>query len=306
MTQRFVFAAGVWWIARWRPARPDFRAIGRHLRFGVHMQGANILYYASQNVVGILVGKLIGVEALGCFSIAFSLAVVPAQQVQAVLTTVLFPAFALLQGDPAGFRRKAYISMFALGLVYIPLMLGLAAVARPFVLFAYGESWAEAGTFLMLLSGVGLVKGLEHLLRCVILAAGRSAAILRITAIEAGAALLFVAVGASLGGARGLVAAYLGSACVSGALTLREAHAAVGGDAIFLRAIGRSLGVAAAMGAVVIAIAALLPWRHGPTLLMQVLVGVALYVFLRVRALSDEERAVMRGWPLAGLVVARR
>jgi len=275
-------------------------------RFGLHLQGSNVLYYASQNLVAIVVGKLIGAETLGCFSIAFGLAVVPAQQVQGVLTTVLAPAFALLQSDPAAFRRKAYVSMFALGLLYIPLMLGLAAVARPFVHFAYGAEWAQAGTFLTLLAGVGLVKGLEHLLRCVILAAGRSAAILRITAIEAVAAALFVAVGALLGGANGLVAAYLASACVSGALTLREAHRAVGGDPIFLRAIGRSLAVAAAMGAVVVSVAALLPWRHGPTLLMQVLLGVALYIVLRVRALSDEERAVVRGWPLAGLVVARR
>jgi len=48
------------------------------------------------------------------------------------------------------------------------------------------------------------------------------------------------------------------------------------------------------------------PWHNGVTLLAQILVGIALYLFLRVRALSSEERALVRGWPFAGFVLARR
>ncbi len=306
MVQRLVFAASVWHVTRWRPVRPSFAGIGRHVRMGLHLLGSNVFHFASQNLAPILIGRLAGADTLGCFSIAFGLAIVPAQQVQGVFATVLMPAFALFQGDPPAFRRKAYVAAFALGLVYIPAMLGLAAVAGPFVLFAYGEAWAPAAGFLSLLACAGLVKGLEHLLRCVILAAGRSAAIVRITAIETGSMLLFLAVGGGLGGTDGLVVAYVASALVSGAFTLREAHAAVGGDAVFLRAVGRSLLAALAMAGVVAAVAAMAPWRSGVTLFAQILVGTALYLFVRVRALSDEERALVRRWPVAGLVVARR
>ncbi len=306
MVQRLVFAVSIWRITRWRPVRPSFAGIGGHMRYGLHLLGSNVLYFASQNMAPILIGRFEGKETLGCFTIAFNLALVPAQQVQGVFTTVLTPAFASIQRDLASFRRRAYASTFALGLVYIPAMLGLAAVARPFVRFAYGEKWAPVAGFLALLAGAGLVKGIEHLLRSVILATGRSAAIVRITAIETGSMLLFLAVGGGLGGTSGLVVAYVASAFVSGAFTLREAHAAVGGDPLFLRAIGRSLLAAVAMAVVVAAVAALAPWQSGVTLLTQVLVGVALYLLLRVRALSDEERALVRGWPVAGLVVARR
>lgn len=306
LVQRLVFAASIWRITRWRPVRPSFAGTGKHVRFGLHLLGSNIFYFGSQYLAPILIGRYAGADVLGCFWVAFNLAIVPAQQVQGVFATVLMPAFARFQGDPPAFRRKAYVSMFALGLVYIPAMLGLAAVAGPFVLFAYGEKWAPAAGFLTLLAGAGLVKGLEHLLRCVILAAGRSAAIVRITAIETGSMLLFLAVGGGLGGTSGLVIAYVASAFVSGVFTLREAHAAVGGEPVLLRAIGRSLLAAGAMAAVVAAVAAVAPWRSGVTLLTQILVGVALYLFLRVRVLSDEERALVRGWPVAGLVLARR
>ncbi len=306
MVDRAVFAAGVWCISGWRPVRPDFRGIAHHVRMGLHLLGSNILYYVSQHLTQILVGKFAGKDLLGCFGVAFTLAVAPAVQVQAVLTTVLQPAFAFFQNDPAAFRRKAYASMLALGLVYIPAMLGLAAVARPLVLFAYGPQWEATSLFLIPLAGVGLVKGLEHLLRCVIIASGRSAAILRITAVETAAAVVLLAIGGGLGGANGLAIASLGAAFVAGILTLRAADAAVGGGGVFLRAISRSLVAATVMAAVVAAAAAVMPWPHGATLLIQVTLGVTLYSLLRFRALTREERSVVRGLPVAGAVLARR
>jgi O-antigen/teichoic acid export membrane protein len=306
MVQRLAFAVSVWRVARWRPVRPSFVGVGRHLRYGLHLLGSAMFTFASQNTAPILIGRFAGAETLGCFRVAFSLAVVPAQQVQAVLTTVLLPALSIFHGDRAAFRRKAYASMLGLGLVYVPAMLGLAAVATTFVPFAYGEKWSAAATFLVMLSGVGLIKGVEHLLRCVILSAGRSGAVMRITGIETLAALAFLALGGSAFGANGLAAGCLAAALVSGLLTLREAHLAVGGEPVFFRAIGRSLLAGAAMAAVVAAVAAVAPWHDGVTLLAQVLVGIALYLVLRVRVLSAEERSIVRGWPVAGLVLARR
>ena len=305
MVQRLVFAVSVWRITRWRPVRPCFAGTGRHLRYGLHLLGSNVLYFGSQNLAPILIGRFAGMDTLGCFTVAFNLAIVPAQQVQGVFTTVLTPAFAAFQRDIGAFRRKAHISMLALALVFVPAMLGLAAVAKPFVLFAYGEAWTPTADFLVLLAGAGLVKGLEHLLRSVILAAGRSAAIVRITAVETGSMLLFLAVGGGLGGTTGIVVAYVASAFVSGAFTLREAHAAVGAP-VFVKAVSRSLWPAAAMAVVVAAVAALVPWPPGAILLVQVLLGVGVYSVLRLRALTDDERSLVRALPVARLVLARR
>jgi O-antigen/teichoic acid export membrane protein len=306
LADRLVFAAGVWWIARWRPVRPSFRGVGRHIRFGLHMLGANILGYASVNLAAILVGKFAGAELLGCFMIAFNLAIVPAGQVQAVLTTALMPAFAILQADVKVLARKAYVSMFSLGVVYIPVMIGLAAVAKPFVVVAYGPKWADAGGFLSVLAGVGLIKGLEHLLRAVIVATGRSGAILRITAIEAASSALFLALGARFYGIVGIVAGQLAAAFVSIFFSLRAARAAVGGEDIFMRAIRRSLAVAALMAVAVAAVSRFATWPNSVILAVQVLLGALLYFALRVRALSDDERTLVRSWPIAGPALARR
>jgi O-antigen/teichoic acid export membrane protein len=306
MVDRVVFAAGVWWVSSWRPIRPDFRGVGQHLRIGLHLLGSNILYYVSQNAAVILIGRFAGTALTGCFNIAFTIAVAPAAQVQAILTTVLQPAFAFFQADPPVFRRKAATSMFALGLIYIPAMVGLAAVARPLILFAYGPQWEPAAYFLVPLAGVGLVKGLEHLLRSVIIAAGHSAAVLRVTAVESAAAVVCLAIGGGLGGANGLAIAYFVASVLAGVLTLRAANVAVGGGDVLLKAISRTSLAAAAMGAVVAAVAFVLPWPHGATLLVQILLGAALYFVLRVRTLTREERTFVRGLPVAGLVLARR
>jgi PST family polysaccharide transporter len=126
--QRAVFAFAVWFIVDWRPVRPQFRGIGRLVRFGVHILGANICYYASQNMASLITGKFLGVETLGSLSIAFNLAVVPAQRIQSVLTTVLTPAFAKMNKSLEGLRTRIYKSLFTLGVLFIPMMLGLAAI----------------------------------------------------------------------------------------------------------------------------------------------------------------------------------
>jgi O-antigen/teichoic acid export membrane protein len=305
MADRLFFAVAVWWIVRWRPVRPSFRGIAAHVRFGLHLLGSNICEYVSQNLVAILIGKFAGAGTLGCFTIAFNLTMAAAAQVQAVLTIVLTPAFALLQGDRRSLARKAYESMFTLGVLYIPCLLGIAAVARSFVVVAYGKGWERSGDFLMVLAGAALLKGLEHLLRSVLIATGRSASILRITAAQGASAVLFVAIGGHFWGADGFVWAYLASGTVSFLLSLREAQSAVGSD-VFLRAIGRSLAAAGLMAATVTSVTFLTPWRQGTTLLVQILLGMLLYVLLRTRAFSREELALVRTWPVAGPMLARR
>jgi len=303
---RGVFGVGIWFVAGWIPARPVFRGVGGLVRFGFHMLGSNVCHYASQNVAAILTGKLIGVETLGSFNIAFNLAVVPAQKIQQILTTVLAPAFCAIHENLRDLKRKVSSALFNLGLLYIPLMFGLGAVARNLVVAFYGEKWREAGLFLTFLAGVGLTKGLEHVLRSVILARGRSASILRVTVAETLASLPLIGAGAWLFGVYGLIAGYLLASVFALFLTVRAAHAALEGEAVFGQAVARSFAAGGFMCLVVLLYGFWSTAAPFATVGTQVALGLVVYAALRILTLTPDERELLRAWPLVRRLVPSR
>lgn len=306
LTQRVLFSAGIWLVAGWRPVLPEFAGIGKLFRFGLHMLGSNICYYFSQNMAAIITGKFIGVETLGGFNIAYNLAIVPAQKIQSVLTTVLGPAFAKIQADIADFRKKFFASVFSLGVLFIPLMLGLAAVGQNFVIVVYGEKWREAGLFLTFLAMVGMLKGIEHLLRSVIIAKGRASVIFGITVAETAAGLPLLFLGSYFFDVMGLIVAYIAASAFSFILTVSAAQRSVEDNTIFLRATIRSFTSAGLMFIIVTGYSILVPSQALVTLCAQIFLGAIIYAVLRIKFLTNEERALVRTWPIPNLVPTRK
>lgn len=306
MIQRAIFALGVWPLARWKPVKPDFNGVGNMLRFGLHMLGSHICVYFSQNMAAIITGKFIGVETLGSFNIAYNLAIVPAQKIQTVLTTVLGSAFARVQEDLANFQAKFFASLFSLGAVFIPMMFGLAAVANNFVVVVYGSKWREAGVFLTFMAFVGMLKGLEHLMRSAIIASGRAGVIFGITLAETVASIPFLFIGAYYFQVMGVIVAFLAASMISFALTVRMLQKALQDRTIFMRATVRSYLVAGLMFIIVYGYPLVAPLPVLASLITQILLGMVIYALPRLKLLTDEERECVSQWPLGRLIAARR
>ena len=83
---------------------------------------------------------------------------------------VSFPVFSIIQDDPILLKKGMRKAIKILVLVNIPMMIGLAAVARPLVLVLLTEKWAELIPYLQLLCFVGLLLPL-HLINLNILMA---------------------------------------------------------------------------------------------------------------------------------------
>lgn len=297
LSQRIFFSVFIWPVAGWFPVRPEFKGIGRLFRFGANMLGASVLYYFSQNTAALITGKFIGVETLGSFNIAYNLAIVPAQKIQNILTTVLGPAFAKLQTDLELFRERLSTSIFTLGVFFIPAMLGLAVVSQNFVVVVYGEKWKEAGLFLTFLAFVGLVKGMEHLLRSAIIARGMASAIFGITALETLASLPLLFLGANYFGIMGLVLAYVAASLFAFTLTLRTTQKSMEDKEFFRQAFSRSFISAGIMFIIVFGFTVLIPPENLWTLLSQIAVGLVIYVPLRIKLLTGKEYAMIKTWP---------
>jgi len=302
MSTQAIFCIAVWPLARWFPVRPSFKGMRKIFRFGMNMLGSSLSYYFSQNLAAIITGKFLGVEILGAFNIAYNLAIVPAQKVQGVLTTVLHPAFSKIQSDIRDFREKLYASLFGLGILFVPFMMGLSAVGINFVPLVYGEKWKEAGFYLTFLSFIGLSKGFEHLLRSAILAKGDASFIFKITLAETLIGLPLLFLGSYIYKAIGVIIAYMIASFFAFALTLNSAQGIVQDRSIFWRAVHQSFLAASVMFLVVFGFAWLSPFNRILTLGIQIALGVIVYFAMRIKFLTRQEKLLVSQFPLAHLV----
>lgn len=303
LADKVSYVAGIWAVARWRPKRPDFHGITALVRFGGTMFASSTVHFWSQNLAAIILGKFLGAETLGLFNVAYNLAIVPAQKVQSVLTTVLTSAYSMAQATVSRLRQHVYASLFSVGAVFVPMMLGMMAVGPNLIVVVYGQKWAAAGFMLSGLALVGLLKGFEHIIRSVLIATGTPGAILKILLVETAVATILLPAGTLWLGVSGTICAYLATSALAFVLTVSAGQRRLSDPGLFFRATWRSFAASVVMVAAVVAWAEIAEASVAIVLLSQVLLGIAVYLLVRAWLLDSEERLIVRQWPVIGRIV---
>ena len=151
-------------VCGWRP-RLEFRA--RALRdllgFSAYRPAARTLGYWARNMDQLLIGKLLGSDALGLYARGYNLARVPQVFVSRSIVHVMFPSLALIQDDADRVRAVYLRTTGAVALATFPMCMGLFATAEPFVVGVLGSQWRETVPTLQLLSLASLVQSISTL-----------------------------------------------------------------------------------------------------------------------------------------------
>ena len=148
---------GAWLHVRasgWGPPRPRMTVaeVAPLLRYGWRLHLNNMLWLASSRVTPMLLGGLLGVQALGLFRRAAESARLPVDQLVSRLYQLFFAAFSRAsEHSPEEAGRLNEKVLFAMCAVVFPLLLVLWFLAEPFVVGLYGEKWAAAVTPLRVL-----------------------------------------------------------------------------------------------------------------------------------------------------------
>lgn len=118
-----VMTTGVWMASPWRPAgKFEWPIVKRLAGFGIAFQLNALMPTLLSGWVFIIVGKMLGVSAVGFVTWAVSLSSVPLM-VSGVLNRIAFPTYSRLQNDPAvlGHYLKASIRrLMAVMIVFVP------------------------------------------------------------------------------------------------------------------------------------------------------------------------------------------
>jgi len=158
LLQSFVSTVLFWATGRWRPSFSfDFGALRELFGFSFNLLGFGLLDHVVTRSSHLLIGRFIGSPALGIYSRADQLMLLPVTQMAAVISRVMFPALSAIQ-DQVGRVRQIYLrAIRTVSLATFPLMLGLMITARPFVLVVLGEQWADTIPLLMIFCLSGLL-----------------------------------------------------------------------------------------------------------------------------------------------------
>ena len=98
--------AGVWLLCHWRPSHPFRRVDVKDLLvFGANLTGFDIVNYFARNLDNILLGRFWGANVLGLYSKAYSIMMLPINQIRAPLNAVAIPTLSRLQNDPTSDLR---------------------------------------------------------------------------------------------------------------------------------------------------------------------------------------------------------
>jgi polysaccharide transporter, PST family len=145
--------AGLWMVARWRPGWP-VRGSGvlEMIRFGAHVTGFNVVSYFHRNLDNILIGKAWGADALGLYSRAYALLMLPISNLRAPLTRVAFPAMSRLQNRPDEFRAYFRRAVSLLAMTAMPLTAFLFAASHLMIELVLGPRWVAASEIFRVLS----------------------------------------------------------------------------------------------------------------------------------------------------------
>ncbi len=143
----------LWMYGKWRP-RPVFRwrVVKEIGGYSANLTAFSVLNYFARSADYLLVGRFLGAEPLGYYTLAYRLLLYPLQSIAIMIGRVVFPVYSQLQDYEMRFQRAFLKTSSSLALIMFPVMLGILAVARPFVFAAFGEQWRPVITLIIILA----------------------------------------------------------------------------------------------------------------------------------------------------------
>lgn len=205
----------VWKASPWRPGLPRRRAGTRPmLTFGGTITLVALVAYLMDHLPSVLVGVLFGGYALGLYSRASALLLLPMTQVVIATNAVMVPTLSRLAGDRAKLATVYQRLLVVVGALTALLIPPIIAASDWVVAVALGSQWTEASAMLVALGALACFEPLARVTHLLFLAQGRADLYLRWTAFS----FVLVVVALPIGlwwGALGLVTSYaLAAGCI--------------------------------------------------------------------------------------------
>lgn len=178
LTQAGLASALFLWVGLRRYHKPALVYNHSELRgfygFGLYQMGERSINYISANADKLLIGKLVGMNAIGFYNLAWQLIIFPLAKINPIVNKIAFPVYSKVQDDTAALNRYYTFNVKALSIVTMPLLAFLAFFSHEIVHLVFGEGWEATAELLPAFALIGILKALGNPGGAIILALGRA------------------------------------------------------------------------------------------------------------------------------------
>jgi O-antigen/teichoic acid export membrane protein len=169
-----VLLIALWVLSGFRPQLHfALQETKRFVRFGLQVASSAVLYQVYKNADYFLVGKLLDIEALGLYRVAFDVAMQPTDTIIAVVGRVGFPVYSRLSHDPPALRATFASNTRSLFLMVAPLAALIFMCAGELFEVIGGGRWLGAVPAVQILVWAGLLRAATTMFPQVYVAVGK-------------------------------------------------------------------------------------------------------------------------------------
>ena len=302
LTAAVVSSVQLWLASPWRPrwfwSQHEFRGIRK---FSDHLVGFNIVNYFSLNADSMIIGRFLGADSLGLYSMAYRLIEFPLYNLTFVATRALYPVMSRQQAVPQEMASLYVRTLTVIAFITAPMMAGLFVLRDLFIVVVLGTKWIGMNDIIVWLAPVGFMTSLTCTTGSVFMARGRTDVLFYLGIFGALVQVTAFFIGMHWGVA-GVAAAYFFATLLTIIPDFYFVFRVLEqGLPRFFRAVLKPIALAGTMALIVLLCRATLPIGELPRLVqfvLLILVGVVTYaslafVFAR-QSLADVYRLVRR------------
>ncbi len=151
----------LWFASSWKPAFAiNWSEVKGVSSYSMNLTGFNIFNYFARNIDNLLVGKFLGAQNLGYYSLAYRLMFYPLQAISGVISRVMFPLYSQIQDDNRRFRQIYLTIAGTIGFMTFPSMLVLLALTQPVIVAVFGSQWIPVVLLVKILIPVGMAQSI--------------------------------------------------------------------------------------------------------------------------------------------------
>ncbi len=158
----------------WPRKRFTWGRLRKVLGFGLNVSAGRVAWYAYSNADFLIVGRMLGQQSLGLYTMVWQLAMLPVDRVSSVVNQVAYPVYVELQCDPKRFSRCFLGVVKTVSLVTFPVLMGLCLVSDIAVPLVLTKRWADIVVPLRMMTLVGVVSSISVLIGPAMLARAKA------------------------------------------------------------------------------------------------------------------------------------
>ena len=152
----------------------SFTGMRKVMTFGGYITIEKLLWYFYSQADTLIIGKFLGKELLGFYSIGKEVASLPLQKIMPIINQIVFPAFARIQKDIGKFGSHTLKSISIISFFAFPVFLGIASISSELVAVVLGNKWTLAVPPLIFISTVLPLRMIIGILVSILKSIGRA------------------------------------------------------------------------------------------------------------------------------------